>query len=136
LINKFQIIYLIVENIFKNKYIIYIYNKHSMVEVDKLLTAYKRKQQKEKERYERLKQNPEFVKQNRLRAKENYDKNKNKKYERYQQNLDLERAKSSFYYYLKKNNLDAFEARYPDRFKMVEDKVNKAREKLVVDQEE
>ncbi len=107
-----------------------------MVEVDKLLTAYKRKQQKEKERYERLKQNPEFVKQNRLRAKENYDKNKNKKYERYQQNLDLERAKSSFYYYLKKNNLDAFEARYPDRFKMVEDKVNKAREKLVVDQEE
>jgi len=106
-----------------------------MVEVDKLLTAYKRKQVKEKERYERLKQNPEFVKQNRLRAKENYDKNKYKKHEKYQENLDLERAKSSFYYYLKRNNLNAFEERYPERFKMVEDKVNKALAKLSVDQE-
>jgi hypothetical protein len=95
-----------------------------MVEVDKLLTAYKRKQQKEKERYDRLKDNPDFVKKNRIRAKNHYDKNKEKKMEKYKSNIDYERAKSSFYYYKKRNNIEAFKSRYPERYELMKDKLN------------
>ncbi len=90
-----------------------------MVEYEKLLAAYKRKQESDKKRYEILKQNPEFMARNRDRAKNHYAKNRERNIEKYKENREYNRAKSSFYYYKHKDKLDVFQEKYPERYEMV-----------------
>mgnify|MGYP003140084441 CR=1 FL=1 len=89
------------------------------MEYEKLLAAYKRKQQNEKKRYEAMKQNPEFMLRNRERARMHYNKNREKNLEKYKKNKEYNRARSSYYYYKHRGNLELFQVKYPERYELV-----------------
>ena len=88
----------------------------SEAEIQTILTKYKEQRNRNKERYERVKDTEEFKMQNRARAKEHYESNKDKRKEKYQNNKDLAIARNSFYYYKRTNKLDTFKEKYPERY--------------------
>ena len=89
-------------------------------QIHRILSSYKNKREKDKERYQKKKDDPEFVEKNRTRAREHYHKNKDVKRERYYENRDVAIARNSFYYYRKLNNLDLFQDKFPERYKLIE----------------
>ena len=85
----------------------------------KILSAYKQKRAKEKERYERNKADPEFVKRNRERAKAYYLANKDKTRETYKMNAEIRGAKSLLTYYESQGRVDEFILKYPQRYALI-----------------
>ena len=86
----------------------------SDTEIQTILTKYKEQKNRNKERYERVKDTEEFKIQNRARAKQHYEHNQ--LLERYENNKDLAMARNSYYYYKKTNNLNKFKEKYPERY--------------------
>ena len=91
----------------------------SEVEIEKILTQYKNKRIKEKERYEKIKDTVEYRLASRERAKNNYTDTKDLRAEKYQLNKNMIRAKSSFNYYKKQNKIETFIEKYPDRHEIL-----------------
>ena len=89
--------------------------------IKQLIEQYERKQKKERERYERIKQSPAFLEKNRIRAKTYYQTNKDLKKQMYQENKDILNAKSSYYYYKKQGKIDLFKEKCPDKVKLLEE---------------
>jgi len=87
--------------------------------IKKLLKAYKRKREKEKERYERLKDTEEFKEKNRKNALNHYYKNKDKKKEYYQKNKEYMNAITTYQYWLKKGNVDRFIEKCPEKYELL-----------------
>lgn len=85
-------------------------------EIQTILTKYKDQRQRNKARYEKVKDTDDFKLQNRARAKQHYESNKEKRKEKYQNNKDLAVARNSFYYYKRTNNLNKFKEKYPERY--------------------
>lgn len=88
-------------------------------QTQKILSAYKHKRSKEKERYERLRKDPEFIKKNRDRAKAYYLANKDKKKETYQLNAEIRGAKSLLNYYESQGRVDEFILKYPHKYALI-----------------
>lgn len=88
-------------------------------QIKHILNVYKTQREKDKISYEKKKLNPDFVKKNRERAKKHYHENKEKRVNNYQLNKELQQAKSSYHYYNKKNNIDKFKERYPERYNLL-----------------
>ena len=86
-----------------------------------ILEAYKRKRAKEKERYDKLKTDPDFVQRNRARAKAYYIANRDKKAETYRMNKEIRSAKSLFHYYESQGRADEFAERYPHKLTLITD---------------
>ena len=87
----------------------------------KILEAYKRKRSKEKERYDKLKADPEFIKKNRDRARAYYIANRDKKAETYMMNKEIRSAKSLFHYYESQGRGEEFIKRYPHKHALIND---------------
>tara|TARA_R110000787_G_scaffold67734_2_gene151659 strand:- start:9 stop:320 length:312 start_codon:yes stop_codon:yes gene_type:complete len=87
----------------------------------KILIAYKAKREQEKARYQRLKNDPEFVQRNRDRAKAYYIANKDKKKESYAINKEIRGAKSLLHYYQTQGRVDEFIEKYPSKYKLISD---------------
>lgn len=85
----------------------------------KILEAYKRKRAKEKERYDKLKADPEFIQKNRDRARAYYIANKDKKAETYKMNKEIRGAKSLYHYYESQGRADEFTEKYPSKYKLI-----------------
>lgn len=94
-------------------------NQLSDVEISRILEIYKNQREKDKTKYEQRKNDPEFMKKNRERAKKHYELNKHKRVNKYSENKDLQKAKCSYHYYKKKDNLDKFKERFPDRYELL-----------------
>ncbi len=89
-------------------------------QLTKIVNSYKNKRQKEKERYNRIKDTEEYKADNRERARIHYHNNKELKKQNYENNKDFYRARNSYYYYKKKNNLIKFVEKFPERVELLE----------------
>ena len=92
---------------------------YSEEEIQNILKSYKHKREKEKERYDKIKDTDEFKLKNRMKAKDHYNNNKDHYKEKYQNKKDLVKARNSFYYYKKKNDMEAFKTKYADRYELL-----------------
>ena len=92
---------------------------YSEQEIKHIVEMYKKKRDREKQRYETIKDTEAFKMENRRRSKEHYDKNKSMKVRYYSENKDYINAKSSFDYYNKNNKIDEFKKKFPDRYKLL-----------------
>jgi len=91
----------------------------SETEIKHILSLYKSQRLKDKMRYEKVKDNEDFKVKNRLRAKAHYEKTKEVRRDRYSDNRDLQIAKNSYYYYKRTNNIETFQEKYPERYKLI-----------------
>ena len=88
-------------------------------EIEKILTQYKNKREKEKERYDKIKDTDKYRFASRERAKNNYNLTKEIRAEKYILNKNMIKAKNSFNYYKKQNKIDKFIEKYPDRHEIL-----------------
>tara|TARA_R110000796_G_scaffold3318_7_gene13086 strand:- start:9462 stop:9770 length:309 start_codon:yes stop_codon:yes gene_type:complete len=88
-------------------------------EIQDILIKYKQQKDRMTARYERVKDTDEFKQQNRARAKQHYQCNKDVKKAKYDNNKEYMMAKSSYYYYKKNDNLDKLKLKYPDRYEIL-----------------
>lgn len=92
--------------------------------IKSIVRAYERGREREKARYQlKCKNDPEFQKKNRDRAKLHYSKNKDKKKSYYDVNRDVINAKSLFKYYKKQGRVDHFKSKFPDRHELIKEHV-------------
>ena len=90
--------------------------EYSEDQIQRILTLYKQNKIKNKENYQKIKDNEEFKMKNRERAKAHYHKNKELKKNHYDINKELIKARTSYHYYLKQNRLEEFKEKYPERY--------------------
>jgi len=93
--------------------------EYSDEQIKHILNVYKTQREKDKISYQKKKLNPDFVQKNRDRAKKHYHENKEKRTNNYQLNKELQKAKSSYHYYKKKDNIDKFKEKYPERYNLL-----------------
>jgi len=92
-------------------------------QIQRILDNYKKKRIRENKYYHEVVKNKEdFILKNRARAKAHYEKNKDKKKEKYENNEDLISAKNLYKYYLKKDNVEKFKEKHETKFKMLSEK--------------
>ena len=87
--------------------------------IEQLIKQYETHRAKERERYQLRKDDPEFIEKNRQRARDHYHKegNKEKKRENYFKNKTYILYKNQYNYHKRKDNIDFFIKKYPDRHK-------------------
>tara|TARA_S200002703_G_scaffold20402_2_gene16663 strand:+ start:14588 stop:14902 length:315 start_codon:yes stop_codon:yes gene_type:complete len=91
-------------------------------QIQNLIKSHREKLRKKKEHYHAvLKHDPEFIKQNRERAKKHFDKNREQKKEYYMQNLDKKRLNNYYYNYKKQNRLDDLKKKHPEIYQKLID---------------
>jgi hypothetical protein len=89
---------------------------YSEAQIEKILIQYKNKREKEKERYNKIKDTEEYRTKSRERAKKNYNETKEIRKEKYNNNKFMNLSKNSFYYYKKRDNIEKFKTKFPDRY--------------------
>ena len=87
--------------------------------IEKILNQYKNKKTKEKERYDMVKDTEEFKTLSRERTKNYYIKNKDKKAQNYENNKTMIKAKNSYNYYKKTNNIEKFKTKHSERYNIL-----------------
>jgi len=91
----------------------------SDIEIQKIVSMYKSQRQKDRERYEKIKDTEEFKLKNRARAKAHYEKTKAIRQERYQNERDMRLAKNSYYYYKRNNNIELFKEKHNEKYELL-----------------
>ncbi len=93
-------------------------------QIERILSNYKNKRQRENKYYHDVTKNKEeFKLKNRQRAKAHYENGyKDKKKEKYQINKELLKSKSLFNYYRKNDKLDIFKEKHEEKYNMLVDK--------------
>ncbi len=95
-----------------------IYNEDK---INKIIELYKKSRERDRIKYQRKKDNPDFIEQNRARAKAHYQAHyKDIKKEKYIKNQEFIKAKSLFYYYRRTNRIDEFKSKFPDKVQLME----------------
>jgi hypothetical protein len=97
-------------------------NNYTETEINHILESYKKIKNTNKKYYDKIKDTDEFKKKNRERAKKHYHENKEyKKTKRddYEKNKAFLNARSSCKYYEKKNRLDEFIEKFPEKYEIV-----------------
>jgi hypothetical protein len=94
--------------------------QYSEDDLQKIIESYKKTQARERRKYERRKQNPNFVIQNRERAKAWYEANKELKSKNYSDNKQFLNCRSLYNYYKRQNRIDQFIEKYPDKVSYLE----------------
>jgi len=92
-------------------------------EIKQIIRKYERRIITDREKYQKKKDDPEFIKQNRERASEYYYANKDKKLQEYQDNKALYQAKNLLRYWKQHNkDLTQIEAKHPEKYKILKDR--------------
>lgn len=93
-------------------------------QIARILTNYKNKRIRENKYYHEVsKNNEDFKKKNRERAKNHYENGyKEKKKENYNQNKELLKNKSLYNYYKKKDKIDVFKEKHSEKFQYLVEK--------------
>jgi len=91
----------------------------SDIEIQKIVSMYKSQRQKDKERYEKIKNTEEFKMKNRARAKAHYEKTREIRQQKYINERDTRLAKNSYYYYKRSNNLEVFKEKHPKKYELL-----------------
>ena len=88
--------------------------------INKIIESYKKRRDRDKAKYLRKKNDPNFVQQNRARAKAHYEAHyKDIKKNNYESNKELNQCKSLFYYYRKNNKVDEYIKKYPEKVEIL-----------------
>ncbi len=92
-------------------------------EIKQIIRKYERRVITDREKYQKKKDDPEFIKQNRERASEYYYANKDKKLQEYQDNKALYQAKNILRYWKQHNkDLTQIESKHPEKYKILKDR--------------
>jgi len=92
-------------------------------EIKQIIRKYERRVITDREKYQKKKDDPEFIKQNRERASEYYYANKDKKLQEYQDNKALYQAKNLLRYWKQHNkDLTQIESKHPEKYKILKDR--------------
>jgi len=92
----------------------------SEAQINKILESYKNKREREKQRYEQIKDTEGFKNYNRNKSKLHYENNKEMYKERYENKKELLKARNSYYYYKKIDKIETFKEKYPERYEILE----------------
>ena len=77
----------------------------------------------DRERYQEVKDDPEFIKANRQRARDHYHANKEKKLQAYQDDKEFIKAKNLLRYWKQHNkDLTQLEHKHPDKYKILKER--------------
>ena len=87
--------------------------------IKKLLEQYEKKQIRQKARYDERKSDTDFINMNRVKSKDYYANNKDKKREQYVKDKDFIKARNQFYYYRKNNKVDYFKEKFVDQVELL-----------------
>lgn len=100
-------------------------------EINHIVAMYKKKRDREYLNYHTKYKLDEALKEKaRVRAKDHYKANNEKNKQLYQDNKDFHKARSSFYYYKKNNNLNSFHEKYPERVQLLQSRGFKVEEAI------
>lgn len=91
----------------------------SDIEIQKIISLYKNQRNKDKERYEKIKNTEEFKLKNRARAKAHYEKTREIRQQRYINERDTRLAKNSYYYYKRTNQMELFKEKHPEKYEIL-----------------
>ncbi len=90
----------------------------------KIVNQYKRKKEKEKERYEIIKNDPDYKKKCCERSRQHYQENKEKRKEKYNEKKEYNNAKQLLSYYIKNDKIDIFKVKHSDKLDLVGHLIN------------
>ena len=91
-------------------------------EIQRILKLYKQQREKNREKYEKIKDTEEFKLKNRARAKEHYHNNKHLKQNAYQNDKEFIKCRNSYNYYKKQDRVEEFKNKYPEKYMMLIDR--------------
>jgi len=89
------------------------------IDVDKIVKSYLSKRRYDTERYNSIKDDPEFKAKNNARAKRWYEGNREKRQDYYDDHKVVKCAYQQFNYYRKQDRLREFVLRHPSRWKIL-----------------
>ena len=89
-------------------------------DIKKMVDFYKKQKERDRKRYEKRRQNPEFMERNRQRARAHYQANKEAKKLKYENNRDFIGSRAHFYYYRNNNRVDEFIEKFPKKVSILE----------------
>ena len=93
------------------------------IEIKQLIRRYERRVITEREKYQKKKDDPEFIKQNRERASTYYYANKDKKLQQYQDDKVFYQAKNLLRYWQKNNkDISQIEHKHPDKYQILKER--------------
>ncbi len=89
-------------------------------DINKILNQYKKTRERERKHYHEVKKLDEaFMNNNRERARNHYETNKEKRKIQYDENKDFYKCKSLYYYYKRGEKKDEFMEKYPDKVQIL-----------------
>ena len=92
-------------------------------EIKQVIRRYERRIRLDREKYQRVKDDPEFIKQNRERATKYYHDNKDKKKQQYEENKEIIKAKNTLRYWKQHNkDLSQLENKHPEKYKILKER--------------
>ena len=96
-------------------------NGYTDEEILYILNRHKAQKEKDKKRYESIKDTEEFKIKNRQRANKHYHENKKMYKDRYNNDKELAKAKSTYYYYKKNGRLNDLSelSKYKDKYELL-----------------
>lgn len=94
---------------------------YSEKQIKNMVTAYEKKRAREKKYYETIKDTEEFKLANRARANNWYRENQKVRQEAYNKNKVINGAKTSYYYYKKRDRVIEFKNKHPKKYKLLLD---------------
>tara|TARA_R110002012_G_scaffold258263_1_gene438693 strand:+ start:414 stop:716 length:303 start_codon:yes stop_codon:yes gene_type:complete len=92
------------------------------IQINHILELYKKGLERNRTRYQKIKDNEDFKIKNRTRAKNHYHDNKEKKQNFYNENKEYINARSSYNYYKKKDRIDDFKSKYQSKYELLIEK--------------
>ena len=95
---------------------------YSEDQIQQILKLYKQNRQKNKERYNKIKDTEEFKIKNRARASKHYEENKDMKKKQYQENKEFIKARNNYLYYKKKDRVEEYKEKHPESYQILIDK--------------
>jgi len=90
-------------------------SQYSENEINKMINSYKKRQLRDKKKYDKNKDNEDFKVKNRARAKAHYEANKEMKQNTYKKNKELLNCRSLYNYYNYHSRSNEFIEKYPDK---------------------
>ena len=92
-------------------------------EIKQLIRKYERRLKIDRDNYQKVKDDPDFIKQNRERASKHYYANKEKKLQAYQDDKEFYKAKNLLRYWQKNNkDLSQIEHKHADKYKILKER--------------
>ena len=92
---------------------------YSNDEILKIIEQYKKARERDKKQYQKHKDDPEFIEQNRIRANAYYQQNKWKVTQKYAEDTEYIKCRSLCIYYKTNHTLEIFKERWPKKYELL-----------------